>query len=201
MDRSELLSLTCIELSHQYQQCSNQPLSTILINILFLLLLLCLILPPCSFLLEKPALLSSEVCCQSARCQCHLTERRAPVSPLKGKSHFLRRSTISGWPPASKPSSPLSVPRPTRPLSIGSMPTPETSEECVVCSSSQSTVSCRQCSRLLYCSASCQMKDSGSSLHTCLPYSVLYEPRCGRLLIAARDISAGEVVPNQSRSK
>ena len=151
--------------------------------------------------LGKPALLSSEVCCQSARCQCHLTERRAPVSPLKGKSHFLRRSTISGWPPASKPSSPLSVPRPTRPLSIGSMPTPETSEECVVCSSSQSTVSCRQCSRLLYCSASCQMKDSGSSLHTCLPYSVLYEPRCGRLLIAARDISAGEVVSNQSRSK
>ena len=147
--------------------------------------------------LGKPALLSSEVCCQSARCQCHLTERRAPVSPLKGKSHFLRRSTISGWPPASKPSSPLAVPRPTRPLSIGSMPTPETSEECVVCSSSQSTVSCRQCSRLLYCSASCQMKDSGSSLHTCLPYSVLYEPRCGRLLIAARDISAGEVVPNQ----
>ena len=116
-------------------------------------------------------------------------------------------STISGWPPASPPLLSPSLPIYYAPLLpffflIGSMPTPETSEGCVVCSSSgPCTVSCRQCSRLLYCSDKCQMKDSGSSLHTCLPYSVLYEPRCGRLLIAARDISAGEVIDNQTRSK
>jgi hypothetical protein len=34
----------------------------------------------------------------------------------------------------------------------------------------------------------------GSERHDCSPYSVLYEPRCGRLLMAARDIQAGEIL-------
>ena len=137
------------------------------------------------------------------------------VSPADGEESFCSARKVSLSPPARQLSLAAcqlallsSIPIPATPpflpffLLIGRMPTPETSEECVVCSSSgPCTVSCRQCSRLLYCSDKCQMKDSGSSLHTCLPYSVLYEPRCGRLLIAARDISAGEVRNNQSRTK
>ena len=97
------------------------------------------------------------------------------------------------------------------------IPSDESEAVCVVCSSSSpATVECKACNRLLpllylyqynlylylyfsplnrllYCSSSCQMRDSSSTSHTCLPYSVLFEPRCGRLLIAARDISAGEV--------
>ena len=82
MDRSELLSLTCIELSHQYQQCSNQPLSTILINILFLLLLLCLILPPCSFLLPPSSFLKNP---RSSPARFVVKARGVSVTRLRGE--------------------------------------------------------------------------------------------------------------------
>jgi len=72
----------------------------------------------------------------------------------------------------------------------------EGAPECVVCSSPHPGVACRTCSSTIYCSPSCQMKDSQAlqASHPCLPYSILHEQRCGRLLIAARDIEAGEVI-------
>ena len=51
--RLHLMLVGCawaIHNSHQYQQCSNQPLSTILINVLFLLLLLCLPNRDCKYM-------------------------------------------------------------------------------------------------------------------------------------------------------
>ena len=66
--------------------------------------------------------------------------------------------------------------------------------QCVVCSQPNSDLTCKTCSSAAYCSATCQLKDSNNEHHQCLPYSILYEERCGRLLMAARDISAGEVI-------
>ena len=65
---------------------------------------------------------------------------------------------------------------------------------CVVCSEPGSALSCKTCSSAAYCSTTCQLKDANSDHHKCLPYSILYEERCGRLLMAARDISAGEIL-------
>jgi len=65
---------------------------------------------------------------------------------------------------------------------------------CTVCSEPGSALSCKTCSSAVYCSATCQLKDANSDHHKCLPYSIIYEERCGRLLMAARDISAGEII-------
>ena len=69
-----------------------------------------------------------------------------------------------------------------------------TSSPCVVCSDPGSALSCKTCSSAAYCSTTCQLKDANSDHHKCLPYSILYEERCGRMLMATRDISAGEIL-------
>ena len=67
-------------------------------------------------------------------------------------------------------------------------------ELCVVCDQVNASVPCRTCKALCYCSSGCQVKDANHELHNCLPYTILHEERCGRLLMASRDISAGEVL-------
>ena len=39
-----------------------------------------------------------------------------------------------------------------------------------------------------------QLGIANSEENKCLPYNIIFEERCGRLLIAARDISAGEIL-------
>jgi len=65
---------------------------------------------------------------------------------------------------------------------------------CAVCSKADALLSCMTCSSAVYCSKTCQLKDSNNKHHKCMPYTILYEERCGRLLMAARDISAGEII-------
>merc|ERR1712123_171698 len=67
---------------------------------------------------------------------------------------------------------------------------------CVVCSHHKASIPCLTCSTVNYCSTTCQVKDSNNDHHACLPYTILHENRCGRLLMASRDISAGEVLFN-----
>merc|ERR1712142_1071931 len=67
---------------------------------------------------------------------------------------------------------------------------------CVVCSEEVTTLTCTTCSLVRYCSTTCQVQDTNSKHHQCLPYTILHENRCGRLLMASRDISAGEVLFN-----
>ena len=65
---------------------------------------------------------------------------------------------------------------------------------CTMCSKTGSALSCKTCSSAAYCSTTCQLKDANNDHHKCLPYSILYEERCGRMLMATRDISAGEIL-------
>ena len=67
---------------------------------------------------------------------------------------------------------------------------------CVVCSEENTSLSCTTCTMASYCSTTCQVKDTNNEHHQCLPYTILHESRCGRLLMASRDISAGEVLFN-----
>ena len=111
-------------------------------------------------------------------------------------------------PRQSSPLLPIPVQQPSDSCSASSLPapcwTPQTclttmaAGECVVCSTACFTVQYRTCSGLLYCTAACQMKDGANSLHSCLPYTVLHEERCGRLLMAARDISSGEILSHDT---
>ena len=55
--------------------------------------------------------------------------------------------------------------------------------------SNPNTGPCNICSKPGCCSATCQLKSAKS-----LPYNIHHEERCGRLLTAARDISAGEIL-------
>jgi len=66
---------------------------------------------------------------------------------------------------------------------------------CVVCSAEcSSLLDCSTCQKPTYCSNTCRYKDSTNELHSCLPYTILHEDRCGRLLMASRDIKAGEII-------
>ena len=69
-------------------------------------------------------------------------------------------------------------------------------DPCVVCSEPDTSITCKACSTASYCSPACQVKDTNNDHHQCLPYTILHEDRCGRLLMASRDISAGEVLFN-----
>merc|ERR1711874_424303 len=69
------------------------------------------------------------------------------------------------------------------------------SVSCCVCGEKTSSpIACLTCKSSVYCSTVCKLKDTKRELHKCLPYIIHQEERCGRLLIASRDISAGEII-------
>ena len=65
---------------------------------------------------------------------------------------------------------------------------------CVVCFGDNSNRRCSKCSSVLQSSSDCLAKDASNPYHNSSSYTILHEDRCGRLLMADRDISRGEVV-------
>ena len=69
---------------------------------------------------------------------------------------------------------------------------------CVICNG-PSIHSCDNCKTIQYCSFFCKNEDKNNDLHKCLPYKIGFDETCGRMLVASRDIAAGEILFTDAR--